>query len=95
MEVLTTGYGLLEGPLWEPEQGLYFSDVPNGGVYRISLSNEVSLAIPHRRGIGSIALHEAGGLVVGGLPRLWRSAGVYFSASPALTPAVSRSRCLD
>ncbi len=63
MEALTTGYGLLEGPLWDSEQDLYFSDVPNGGVYRISTSDEVSLAILHRRGIGDMALHEAGGLV--------------------------------
>ncbi len=66
MEALTTGYGLLEGPVWDADEGLYFSDVPNGGVYRISLSDDVSLAIPHRRGIGGMALHEAGGLVVGG-----------------------------
>lgn len=66
MESLTTGYGLVEGPVWQEGQGLYYSDVHNGGVFRLSPEGEVSLAIPHRRGIGGMALHEAGGLVVGG-----------------------------
>lgn len=66
MESLATGYGLVEGPVWEPGRGLYYSDVTNGGVYRLSPSGDVSLAIPHRRGIGGMALHAAGGLVVTG-----------------------------
>lgn len=66
MEALASGYGLIEGPVWEPGRGLYFSDVRNGGVYRLEPTGEVSPAIPHRRGIGGMALHVAGGLVVGG-----------------------------
>jgi gluconolactonase len=66
MEALATGYGLIEGPVWEPGRGLYFSDVTNGGVYRLSPAGEVALVLPHRRGIGGMALHEAGGLVVTG-----------------------------
>ena len=34
IEVLADGYGLLEGPRVDGEDNLYFSDVPNGGVYR-------------------------------------------------------------
>ncbi len=66
MEALTSGYGLIEGPVWVPGQGLYWSDVINGGVYRLAPSGEISTAIAHRRGIGGMALHAAGGLVVGG-----------------------------
>ena len=33
MELLKTGYGLIEGPTWWESQGLLFSDVINGGVY--------------------------------------------------------------
>jgi len=33
-ETLATGYGLLEGPRTDDQNRLYFSDVPNGGVYR-------------------------------------------------------------
>lgn len=66
MEALATGYGLIEGPVWAPGRGLYFSDVPNGGVFLLSPSGTVSSAIPHRKGIGGMALHADGGLVVGG-----------------------------
>lgn len=66
MDSLATGYGLIEGPVWEPGRGLYFSDVSNGGVYRLAPSGDVSVAIPHRRGIGGMALHVAGGLIVSG-----------------------------
>ena len=67
MEELATGYGLIEGPVWDPaRQCLYYSDVPNGGVFRLDADGSVSVQFPHRRGIGGMALHEAGGLVVGG-----------------------------
>lgn len=66
MEALASGYGLIEGPVWEPGRGLYFSDVRNGGVHRLSPAGEASTVVPHRRGIGGMALHAAGGLVVGG-----------------------------
>lgn len=67
MELLATGYGLVEGPVWHAERGvLYFSDVPNGGVYSVTREGAVETVIPHRRGIGGMALHVAGGLVVGG-----------------------------
>ena len=45
---------------------LYFSDVPNGGVYRRSPDGGVETLIPRRRGVGGIALNEAGGIVCSG-----------------------------
>jgi D-xylonolactonase len=66
MERVATGYGLIEGPVWDPGRGLYFSDVMNGGVHLLGRDGKVSLAVPKRRGIGGMALHAAGGLVVGG-----------------------------
>lgn len=66
MDALATGYGLIEGPVWEPGRGLYFSDVVNGGVFLVTPGGDVSTAIPHRRGIGGMARHADGGLVVGG-----------------------------
>jgi xylono-1,5-lactonase len=63
---VATGYGLIEGPVWGPARGLYFSDVINGGVHLLDRGDKVTLAVPKRRGIGGMALHEAGGLVVGG-----------------------------
>jgi gluconolactonase len=66
MEQIATGFGLVEAPLWDPKKGLYFSDVLNGGVYLLDRKDEVSLIVPKRRGVGGMALHEVGGLVMGG-----------------------------
>ncbi len=66
MQQVATGYGLIEGPVWDPARGLYFSDVINGGVHLLDRAGAVSLVVPKRRGIGGMALHEKGGLVVGG-----------------------------
>ncbi len=73
MDVLATGYGLVEGPVWNAELGLLFSDVLGGGVHRVDRKGQVSVLLPHRRGIGGMALHEAGGLVVGGRNIAWKS----------------------
>jgi sugar lactone lactonase YvrE len=61
MEQVATGYGLIEGPVWDPAKGLYFSDVPNGGVRLLDRAGKVSLVVPKRRGIGGMALHANGG----------------------------------
>lgn len=66
LETLTHGYGLIEGPRVDADNNLYFSDVPNGGVYRRSPDGEITVAVPKRRGVGGIALHVDGGLVIGG-----------------------------
>lgn len=66
MEKLAHGYGLIEGPVWLPERGLLFSDVHGGGVYCLDAKSAVTTVFPHRRGIGGMALHDEGGLVVGG-----------------------------
>lgn len=66
MELLTYGYGLIEGPRVDSDGNLYFSDVPNGGVYRRRPGGEIETVIPKRRGVGGMVLHANGGLVVGG-----------------------------
>lgn len=66
MEKLAHGYGLIEGPVWLPDRGLLFSDVHGGGVYCLDANGAVTTVFPHRRGIGGMALHDEGGLVVGG-----------------------------
>ena len=71
MEEIATGYGLVEAPVWAQGSGLFFSDVLGGGVYRLGLDGQVSTAIPKRRGVGGMALHAAGGLVVGGRNIAW------------------------
>src|SRR5262245_34139555 len=66
MQEIATGYGLIEGPVWDQAKGLYFSDVLGGGIFRLDRAGEVSLAVPKRRGVGGLALHADGGLVAGG-----------------------------
>lgn len=73
MDRVATGYGLIEGPVWDPKAGLYFSDVMNGGVFLLDRAGKVTQAIDRRRGIGGMALHEAGGIVVGGRDIAWMS----------------------
>ena len=67
MEKLTRqGYGLIEGPVWDPDRGLLFSDVMFGGVFALREDGEAEPVFEHRRGIGGMALHESKGLVVSG-----------------------------
>ncbi len=66
MEALASGYGLIEGPVWDPERGLLFSDVIFGGVYCLGGDGEVASVFPHRRGIGGMVPHIDGGLVLSG-----------------------------
>jgi gluconolactonase len=66
MQALCSGYGLIEGPVWDPARGLLFSDVLGGGVFCLATDGSVSTVFEHRRGIGGMALHVAGGLVVSG-----------------------------
>jgi gluconolactonase len=66
VDLLASGYGLIEGPVWDPARGLIFSDVLNGGVYCLDRSGRVGAVVEHRRGIGGIALYEDRGLIVSG-----------------------------
>ena len=65
-ERLTGGYGLIEGPVWDDDRGLIFSDVLFGGVFALGSDGTVSAVFEHRRGIGGMSPHVAGGLVVSG-----------------------------
>ncbi len=66
METLVSGYGLIEGPRVDQQGNLYFSDVPNGGVFVRRPNGQVETVVPKRRGVGGIALHADGGLVISG-----------------------------
>ena len=65
-ETLASGFGLVEGPTADDRGGLFFSDVLKGGVYRLDASGVLETVVPKRRGVGGIALHADGGLVIGG-----------------------------
>ncbi len=65
-ETLCFGYGLIEGPREDTAGSLHFSDVTNGGVYRRAPDGAITTVVPRRRGVGGIALHADGGLVISG-----------------------------
>jgi D-xylonolactonase len=65
-ETLASGYGLVEGPTVDADGNLYFSDVLGGGVYRRDPDGGIDTIVPKRRGVGGIALHADGGIVVSG-----------------------------
>jgi gluconolactonase len=71
VETLASGYGLIEGPVWDAERGLYFSDVTGGGIFLLDRSGKVSTIVEKRRGVGGIALHADGGIVAGGREIAW------------------------
>lgn len=64
--MLTSGYGLLEGPRADGEGNLWFSDVPNGGVYRRDVDGTITTVVPKRKTVGGIAFHASGGIVISG-----------------------------
>ncbi|HTO55615.1 MAG TPA: SMP-30/gluconolactonase/LRE family protein [Myxococcota bacterium] len=66
IETLASGYGLIEGPRVDGAGNLYFSDVTNGGVYRRRPDGSIDTVVPKRRGVGGIALHADGGIVISG-----------------------------
>jgi gluconolactonase len=66
IEMLASGYGLVEGPRVDDDDNLYFSDVHDGGVYRRRPDGTIETAVPKRRGVGGVALHADGGLVISG-----------------------------
>src|SRR5262245_8524457 len=65
-ETLAFGYGLIEGPRVDGAGNLYFSDVTNGGVFRRRPDGTIDTVVPKRRGVGGIALHADGGIVISG-----------------------------
>ena len=73
MDQIAMGYGLIEGPVWDKLHGLYFSDVPNGGVFLLDRAGKVMPVVPEPRLIRGMALHDQGGLVVGGFEIDWVS----------------------
>jgi gluconolactonase len=66
METLRSGFGLLEGPVWDRSMGLMVADAQHGGVFQIDRKGNLSTIVQHRRGIGGMVRHASGGLVVSG-----------------------------
>src|ERR1019366_2400228 len=63
---IASGFGLLEAPRVDEQDHLYFSDVPNGGVYRLNPNGKVDTVVPKRKGVGGMMFNESGGIVMTG-----------------------------
>ena len=66
LDTFISGFGLVEGPRYDDENCLYFCDSLNGGVFRCNSLGIVETVIPKRKGVGGIALHADGGIIVSG-----------------------------
>ena len=64
-EVLADGLELGEAPRVDDQGRVWFTNVLGGGVYRWSETG-VETMVPKRKGVGGLALHEDGGVVVSG-----------------------------
>jgi gluconolactonase len=61
------GFGLCEAPRLDADGAIWFSDVTNGGVFRIAPdAGAIDEVLPRRRGVGGLVLHAGGGVVVTG-----------------------------
>src|SRR4030081_2420725 len=65
-ELLSSGHGLLEAPAWHPVRGLLVDDAEVGGVWSFRPGTKPEVQIAHHSGIGGMAFHEAGGVVISG-----------------------------
>jgi D-xylonolactonase len=66
IERISSGHGLLEGPLYDPDLGFVVADAEKGGVWGFSFGAPPKLLVQNRRGIGGMALHIDGAFVVSG-----------------------------
>lgn len=65
-DLISSGNGLVEGPVWHPDLGLIAAETASGGVWTFNRGKPKTMVLPHRRGIGGMARHSDGGLVVSG-----------------------------
>ncbi len=66
LEILASGYQLVEGPRVDAENNLYFTDAFGGKVFRRSKDGHIETLISNRLMVGGLALHEKGGFVMSG-----------------------------
>jgi gluconolactonase len=66
-DVIATGFESVEGPTIHPDGHLYFTNPNGGGIHRMAPEGgPVELVVPKRKGVGGIAAHVDGGIVISG-----------------------------
>jgi D-xylonolactonase len=72
IERMADGFQFLEAPAWDGFAGnLLVADLTAGGVWRIIDGGDSELVVPKRVGVGGMALHENGGIVLAGKDISW------------------------
>lgn len=66
MEVIASGFGLTEAPRYDADGRLWFTDVTEGGIHRLLPDGSIETVVEKRRGVGGLALHEDGGVIMSG-----------------------------
>jgi D-xylonolactonase len=66
LEMITSGYGLVEGPRTDADGALWFSDIRGGTVSRRDLDGSIEVLVTDRPMIGGLALHADGGVIMSG-----------------------------
>jgi len=66
LRLLASGFVLAEAPVPAAGGGVYVAEVRLGGVHHVGDDGATEVVIEHRRGIGGMAPHAAGGFVVSG-----------------------------
>jgi sugar lactone lactonase YvrE len=66
LELLTSGYGLVEGPRTDADGALWFTDARRDALYCRDLDGTIHTVISDRPSIGGLVLHAEGGFVMSG-----------------------------
>lgn len=77
LELLATGYRLVEGPRTDADGALWFTDVYGGTVNRRDPDGAIEVVVRDRRMIGGLLMHAQGGFVMTGPDvSVWRDGKV-------------------
>ena len=66
LELIATGYGLVEGPRTDANGALWFTDARGGTVNRRNPDGTIETVLSDRPSIGGLVLHADGGLLMSG-----------------------------
>lgn len=66
LELIASGYGLVEGPRTDVDGALWFTDIRGGTVNRRDPDGTIEIVLSDRPNIGGLALHADGGLIMSG-----------------------------
>jgi gluconolactonase len=87
--VVRSGFALLEAPVFDSTRGLLFTDATRGGVLCLDDAGNLTKVVPHRKGIGGLALHASGGFVVSGRNVAYKAS--YDAETKVLLPSDDRA----